>query len=279
MAECLDCGAELHGRYCAACGQRVTPPYPTMREMLIDAWHEFTVFDSRLLRTGALLVRHPGRLTHEYLAGRRSRYLPPLRLYLIASVAYFLIAAVAPPSKPQNTSATLPGKGNVKIDLLEPRVLTPEERAAAMQSVERAPWFMKPLFHRLVEDPLGVRRNMIAAMPKVFFVLVPVFAGIVALFYWRPFPQHLVFSLHLHAAIFTALAVQQLANLTKTTVIMAIVQFAVMVFVVTYTLLAFRRTYENRWWRVLLKSAGIAVLYLASSIVALLTAFVWAALF
>ena len=274
-SHCLDCGAELHGRYCAQCGQRATPPHPTMREMVVDAWHELTVFDSRLARTVTLLLRRPGELTHEYLAGKRSRYILPLRMYLIASVAYFLVAAFVPDARPRNTAAKLPGKDDVTIDLMQPDPLSPEEREKARKSVERAPGVLKPMFIRVIDDPAGVRRNMQEAMPRVFFVLVPVFAGIVAIFFWRSFPQHLVFSLHLHAAIFTVFAVQHLSNLTRSAIVVGVFQFAALVFVVSYTVRAFRRTYGDRWVTLLLKMTGVFVLYMLAAVAAVVGAFVW----
>ena len=42
------------------------------------------------------LLQRPGTLTLEFLAGRRMTYVPPLRLYLVASVVYFLLAAFTP---------------------------------------------------------------------------------------------------------------------------------------------------------------------------------------
>ena len=246
-----------------------------MREMVVDAWHELTVFDSRLIRTVRLLLRHPGQLTHEFLAGKRSRYILPLRLYLIASVAYFLVAALAPNPRPARASATLPGKEQIKIDIMDGAPLSPEEKAKALKSVERAPWFMRPLFERVINDPQGVRRNMVEALPKAFFVLVPVFAAIVALFFWRPFPQHLAFSLHLHAGIFAALAVLRLANFTKNAIIMGIFQFAGILFVVSFTLLSFRRVYGDRWIATVPKVIGVGVIYLLAAVAAVVGAFVW----
>ena len=61
------------------------------------ATEDLTHADSRLWRTlGALLFR-PGFLTAEFLGGRRARYLPPVRLYLVLSVAFFLFAAATQP--------------------------------------------------------------------------------------------------------------------------------------------------------------------------------------
>ena len=83
MPNCLNCGAELHGPFCSGCGQRVVPPYPSLREMAGDAWHEFSGWDGRFARTLRMLI-HPGVLTVEVLEGRRARYVSPLRLYLAA---------------------------------------------------------------------------------------------------------------------------------------------------------------------------------------------------
>ena len=86
---CENCGNEVTQRYCGACGQRLEPPVHSLWHFSRVATEDLTHADSRLWRTlGALLFR-PGNLTAEFLAGRRARYLPPLRLYLVVSVAFF----------------------------------------------------------------------------------------------------------------------------------------------------------------------------------------------
>jgi hypothetical protein len=266
---CLNCGADLRGRFCSECGQRDVPPAPTLRELIGEGRQELTVFDKRLLSTLGLLLRHPGALTREVLIGRRARYIKPVRLYLIISVAYFLIAAMVPPSPTTRTTATMPGEKQIKIDILEPRELSPEEREEALKNAERAPQLIRPLFRRLVLDPIGFRRNMTELLPRVLFILVPVFAAIVALFYWRPFSQHLVFALHLFAAIFAVMSVRRLANLTGSVPFIAVVEGLVLLFIVVYTLRAFRTTYRAGWPLVVLKSLGIGVLYLVAGSLAL----------
>ncbi|MEZ5998640.1 MAG: DUF3667 domain-containing protein [Hyphomonas sp.] len=46
--------------------------------------------DSRLWRSIPLLLFRPGRLTRNYLDGKRARYVPPFRLFLLSSVLFFL---------------------------------------------------------------------------------------------------------------------------------------------------------------------------------------------
>jgi len=91
---CLNCGTVLAGPFCHYCGQpdkNLMRFFPVLlREMLAD----FLDFDSRFARTMKPLLFHPGRLTRDYLDGRRFRYTPPLRLYIFASMAFFLVAAM-----------------------------------------------------------------------------------------------------------------------------------------------------------------------------------------
>jgi hypothetical protein len=275
---CLNCGAILHGHFCGACGQKDAPPQPTLREMAAEAWEEITSFDGRVARTLLPLLARPGFLTTEFLAGRRARYVRPFRLYLTASVLFFLLGAIAPPQPGPRTTATLPGRDSVTIDLLNPDSITSEERERALKNIERArPAWLRPILRRAILDPQGFVRNMREALPKLFFVLVPAFAGIVAIFYRGPFSQHLVFALHLHATVFLVSVVRRLAALTGIQVVAGIAAAAAGVFIVVYSLRAFRAVYRTSWPRVITKAVGIAVLYLLVGMVSLAAAVAWAA--
>jgi len=270
-SKCLNCGAELQGPFCGRCGQRVMAPYPTLREMIGDAWHEFSGWDGRFVRTLRMLV-HPGALTLEILEGRRARYVSPLRLYLAASVTFFLIAAVAPSlRKPQ--AVDLPGAGR-KIDLAGP--LSAEDRELAQKQVDRAPWWARALMQPMLDDPEGQIQAFRATLPRALFVLLPVFAWIVALFFRRRrFSQHLVFALHLHAAVFVLMSLAQPLNLTKNQVIVSIAGILTLVLLGVYALMAFRTVYREGWGRILIKSAAIAPVYAAALALTMVANYVW----
>ena len=93
-ANCLNCGTGLQGPFCHYCGQpdkNLVRFFPALiREMLED----FMDFDSRFMRTIKPLVFKPGKLTRDYLDGRRFRYVPPMRLYIFSSLALFFLFAV-----------------------------------------------------------------------------------------------------------------------------------------------------------------------------------------
>src|ERR1700685_605948 len=100
-ARCKNCNAALLGRFCVNCSQAADVHVPSTVELLHEMLEGLTHSDSRLWRTLKLLWFKPGRLTEEFVAGRRVAYLPPFRLYLILSIVFFLVASfVHPPSGP-----------------------------------------------------------------------------------------------------------------------------------------------------------------------------------
>jgi hypothetical protein len=93
---CLNCGTLLQGQYCAQCGQRARGRLISIWELLRDAVGDLFELDSRLWRTIIPLTFHPGKLTHDYLVGRRARFMPPFRTYLVLSIVFFLVAFFDP---------------------------------------------------------------------------------------------------------------------------------------------------------------------------------------
>jgi hypothetical protein len=274
MAACLNCGAPLQGPFCSGCGQRVIPPYPTLRELAGDAWHEFSGWDGRFVRTLRRLL-HPGALTIEVLEGRRARYVSPLRLYLTASVFYFLVAALIP-NVNQQAVVKLPGEEG-PIDVTRP--IPQEQRTAALAQLDHAPWWANALIRPMILDPQRVIAGFRETMPRALFVLVPVFAGVLSVFYRRrPFSQHLVFVLHLHAAVFLGLGIGRLGDAPRRPILAVVIGAGVLLGLAVYALLAFRRVYRESWMRVLFKSVGVGVLYLIALILAVVGTYAWVVL-
>jgi hypothetical protein len=96
MPECLNCGAHLRGQYCWQCGQRARNRLISLWELLREAFGDLLELDSRLWKTVVPLLARPGLLTHDYLQGRRARYMPPFRMYLVLSLLFFLVAFFNP---------------------------------------------------------------------------------------------------------------------------------------------------------------------------------------
>src|SRR5467141_41637 len=89
LTHCENCGAQLSGKYCAQCGQPAIDYRRSFRHVIVDVLDSFLNWDSKFFATIGLLIAKPWRLTNEFLAGKRVRYLHPLRLYLLASILFF----------------------------------------------------------------------------------------------------------------------------------------------------------------------------------------------
>src|SRR5213080_2386687 len=89
LTHCENCGAELQGHWCAQCGQAAIEYRRSFRYVVADLLNEFLNWDSKFFTTIALLIFKQWRLTNEFLAGKRVRYVNPLRLYLLASILFF----------------------------------------------------------------------------------------------------------------------------------------------------------------------------------------------
>lgn len=90
LGNCPNCQAPLHGEYCAQCGQNQRGMDRVFITLVAEAFENVFSFDSRTAKTLFAVLFRPGFLTAEYFANRRARYIPPLRLYLVTSVLFFL---------------------------------------------------------------------------------------------------------------------------------------------------------------------------------------------
>lgn len=96
QVSCLNCGTRMRGQYCGSCGQRAHSRLISLWELTRDAFGDLLEIDSRLWRTLRSLMLKPGMLTKDYLQGRRARYMPPFRTYLVLSVVFFVVAFFNP---------------------------------------------------------------------------------------------------------------------------------------------------------------------------------------
>lgn len=93
---CLNCNTRLRGQYCGNCGQRARNRLISIWQLVREAFGDLFELDSRLWKTIIPLLIRPGQLTRDYLEGRRVRYMPPFRTYLVLSVIFFVVAFFDP---------------------------------------------------------------------------------------------------------------------------------------------------------------------------------------
>ena len=199
---CRNCGTPLAGPYCSACGQRVLDLDRPLRDLVGEWASAVAAFDTRLVRTVWPLFRRPGFLTAEFLAGRRVRYVHPLKLYLAISLVAFLVLSLS--------GRSLVAVSAPEADTAAPvRVIVSENTEGDAPSGTDGPLFARALLHvvELYETgPAAFNRAFTHHLARSVFVLVPVLAIFLRLLYRRtPYVHHLVATLHLQSFAFVAI--------------------------------------------------------------------------
>ncbi|MFN7165252.1 MAG: DUF3667 domain-containing protein [Hyphomonas sp.] len=269
---CLNCGTLLSGEFCHECGQSghsIRRPFWSLASESIET---FFSIDGRIAKTLPDLLLKPGRMTRAYLDGQRARFIPPFRLYVLASLIFFIVL-------PLVTGQGLNFGGGDAGSLEEARAnverayadgeMTEEEYQGAIAGLDQAEALWKggipgliagdpppgsgkaagrdppaedewvgfmpkeamdavrkagdegdrdaAQFAEVMENPDRLFRQTLEWVPRLMFVMLPVYALLLAMVYlWRRqflFFDHLIVSLHFHSALFFAMSLGFLVSL------------------------------------------------------------------
>ena len=218
MNKCKNCQTPLEGVFCPNCGQKDVNLGRPIQNLVGELLRETLDVDGRAWRTLRTLFLQPGALTREYLLGRRRSYTPPLRLYLVISVSFFVLMA------------WLANQG----------LLFDPGQTRGVDAASQAKY--------LSDD-----------MPKLMFVLLPVFALLMKIVFWRRlYFDHLIFSVHLHSAAYVMwvllLPLEQPAGDHWLPLLLSVI---VLVSFVLYFDTSVRRVYGQSWFISSLKSLAV----------------------
>jgi hypothetical protein len=254
---CANCGALLTGEYCSQCGQHVSDVRVSVGVLAHEFVTEHVGVDSKVPRTLWRLIRRPGALTSEYLAGRRARYVLPLKLYLSASLVFFLIMAWQGSGSSTSAKIRITNSDSVALDSLRRAKPNSLEQKLTQRAAERFKG----------KSPQETASVVVAGfkryLPNMIFAMLPVFAAILYLLYLRSrrfYAEHLIFAFHFHAFVFVALTVKALAPDALGVV------FVLWIF--AYLFIAMRRVYGESRKRTAAKYATIVATYMLALFVA-----------
>ena len=110
--ECLNCGSALTGHYCAECGQPAHL-HRTLGAFFHDLLHGVLHFEGKTWRTLPMLAFRPGRLTRDYIEGKRARFVSPMGLFLFSVFTMFAVFSIMGVSTPVNPAADMAESAHV----------------------------------------------------------------------------------------------------------------------------------------------------------------------
>lgn len=344
---CLNCGTALEGEFCHHCGQSAQSLRQPFWSLVAESIETLFSLDSRAARTLPALLLQPGKMTRAYLDGQRARFLPPFRLYVLASLIFFIVLPLVTgqgltvmPGGTQNfedaraeieqsyadgemTEEEYRGAidGINEVEALwksGPAIFTPEtperptdetqppaDEAASPASDETAAapadeeWvgFMPAgalesvreagargdadaaRFAEVMDNPGRLAEQTQEWIPRLMFVLLPVYALLLGLVYlWRRqflFFDHLIVSLHFHSALFFAMTLGVLAGFL---VGPGWVTLALLIYSNWYLFRLNRVVYGRSFYSSALRVLTLDSIYFCILLTALLTAVVLGAL-
>jgi hypothetical protein len=260
IRNCKNCGARLEGEYCSACGQAANTEIPSFWQLTVEFLDDLYSLDSRIWRTVIRLLFRPGELTRDFLAGRRARFLPPLRMYLVMSFLYFLVASAlsdSVPVEPVDTSTDVDAA--CVFDDLPGFLDTPSWRERLDRICRRIAADGGRSFSDALSDNF----------PLMMFLVLPLVAVFMKLLYAgtnRYYIEHLLFLLHFHAFFFALSTVTRLAaGLAELVPLLALptqlLDTVAFLYIPVYLYLAMRKLYDQPRWVTVGKYVALAAGY------------------
>ena len=298
---CQNCGTALLGPHCYKCGQPVNGLVRHFSSILGDFADSVLNIDARVFRTLGPLLFKPGYLSREYFAGRRVRYVSPVRLFVFLSIVTFFVAqlvvnfgedmvtidggprteepaapaGVAGDAPPAAAKADEDDEVNLEFNGRKWDAKTnPVDVAWLPAFADR--WINEQIGHgvdnvaELRKNPERFKEAMLGAVPSTLFVLLPIFALMLKLLYLfkrRLYMEHLIVALHSHAFLCLALllvfALDALGEAAPSIApATGLAERLLALWMPIYLLLMQKRVYGQGWIMTLLKYGVLGVSYM-----------------
>lgn len=257
--------------FCSNCGQKNIERLK-VRTLLGELANAFFAWDSKLFRTLKPLFTKPGEVSKRYLSGKRKNFVAPMRLYLFASLMFFIFVSIfgtrVTDSEDINDSMFSLNFDEETSTISKDSLLLMAEHDQLgeldlLKDSEEG--FLKEFAEKSIKVSIQTG-NFLEFLQKnisiMFFVFIPVFGWILKLFYLRKkfdYIEHLVFGLYLHAFIFFTLFITLACG--------HIIGQGWPIFLgvpslVVYLYFGLKNFYEAKWFPTLIKTIFILALYL-----------------
>lgn len=296
---CLNCGTPLTGKYCGNCGQRDLPARQNLGDLLINFISSFYSFESKFFKTFKYLLFYPGKIVAEYNAGKRESFYHPARMYVFLSFIFFLLFSTVFSTDDMNLdekgdfngvqdslaidSLVKENKGGVKVGYQPIEIGTDNKEAKTLDQYdsvqntlppEKRDGFITRYFERKgrqIQEREGTNQgltvkafvdDMIDNTPRMIFILMPLFALLLKLFYMRRdfyYSEHLIFTIFFYDFVYLIGSLIILVNEVEWLWWLEIILY---LWIFIYLYKAMRKVYQQRRTKTIFKFVLLNFLFL-----------------
>ena len=278
---CPNCDQEFDENYsyCPHCGQKNHKQRIKLRHFASDFLSANFNFDSKVFLTLKLLLFKPAFLTKEFFIGRQTKYIPPVRLYLFISLAYFFVLALTFPSVNDlididSNDNTIDSNFNaqetsVKIDSTS-FSFNYAEAKDSLENDTNMSGFSQYIYSKmeLLDTNVGMARffkNIKKYISTGMFLLLPFVAFILSMLFYKKklYIEHLLFIIQLQSVIFIIGTLFNLVEFIYAPEWFLILEVFILIFI---SFLWFKNYYElsikKTIWKLSLFYIGHAILFI-----------------
>ena len=303
LTHCENCATPLTGPYCSRCGQHAIDYRRSFGRVVLDVLDSFLNWDSKFFDTIGLLLVRPWKLTIDFVAGKRVRYVHPLRLYLLVSIAFFFgVHELAKRANIHGGRNARSPEAKAKLDeAIEdlPSEVQNEVRAEMQGSSKDKPfvlmqtkgnggdnafekWINQRVKEKIGENGINAQvffLTLVSNLPAMMLCCIPLFAFVLKVLYLFKrvlYIDHLIYALHIHAFAYLAIMIVGFGSVGVRHVLPAlagVTRAALIVSAVVLVFLSIRRVYRQGWFMTLLKFCFGGLAYLIVLSIALAVTF------
>lgn len=245
---CLNCGAEVTGKFCSECGQENLETNDNFLHIAGHFVSDYFHWDAKFFRSLIPFFIRPGFLTKQFWEGRRVHYIDPLRLFFFMTIIFMISTAAVYKQFGYKMKEKM--KPTMMINEGALKNLNQEQRDAKIKELKVGNERRMEKIKSGIDDFFGV-------IKYATFFLLPVYALIFKVLYRRrrtSYVDHLVYTMHLQSFIYFICGIILLLPFIFPS-ILDILLSVILVPIFIYIVVSLRYLYRQAWWKTILKSA------------------------
>lgn len=285
---CKNCQTSFEGKFCPECGQSIFEYERPFRFLLADFTGNLFAFDTRFWKSLKALTIQPGKLTKDFIQGKRARYMPPFRFFIFVSFLFFLIfssylgkaVVVSDENKElvykalqeKETSSIetnemffadsiqIPTKDNsLQIEFNSGGDKTDIKTQEDIEEIEK----LKAALTTVMENPKIYMNSFLKFLSWSLFLLMPVYAFILWLYFRKSssyYYSHLIMAVNQHSFWFLTLSFVFIFQYILPERDLEL-ELYLLILLPIHTYFGYKQLYKRSWIRTLFKSIGIMITY------------------